>query len=142
MKFLINQSDIRFYLSEFQLDESTSFSDLSSYLELILNGPFSVWEENGELILLQIKARVDTYRGLEIHINPNEHPPPHFHVHSGNVNASFKIEDCFLIGGKISDSDFRKVRYWHSKSKHKLIKMWNSTRPTKCIVGKYQEDEN
>ena len=140
MKFIINHADVKLYLSEFQIDENTSFTELASYLELILNGPFSVWEENGEQILLHIKARVATYRGLKIYINSNEHPPPHFHVHSENVNASFTIKDCAWMAGEISNSDFRKLRYWHSEAKHELIKVWNSTRPTKCIVGKYQEE--
>lgn len=138
-EFVEFRSETRRNLSEIQIDENSSFIEFTTYLELILYGPFSVWEEEGELILYEVKVRVDKYRGLEFRINPNEHPPPHFHVYSGNSNASFTIDDCSLITGDKLSGDLRKIQYWHSFSKHKLIETWNATRPSKCVVGKLKE---
>jgi len=139
MEFIEYRANYKKYLSEIPLDEDPSILDYAVYLELLLNGPFVVWDENGEYQLLSIKARVDTYRNLKITINPNEHPPPHFHVDAENVSASFSIEDCSKLAGHISNSDLRKIKYWYSNSKPKLIEVWNSTRPTNCVVGKYRE---
>jgi len=139
MKYLEFHADYEKYLSEISLNDESTLLDYAVYLELILNGPFALFYEDGEYHLIQIKARVDTYRNLKISINPNEHPPPHFHVYAENVSASFSIEDCSKLAGHISDSDLRKIKYWYSRSKSKLIEVWNSTRPTNCVVGKYRE---
>lgn len=129
------------HLSEIPINEESSLLEYAVYLELLLNGPFVVWDENGEYTLLRIKARVDVYRNLIITINPKEHPPPHFHVHSENVNASFMIKDCSLLAGDIRPHDLKKIKYWYSlsSSREKLIEVWNKTRPTKCVVGKICE---
>lgn len=110
----------------------------AEFLEAILVGPYSVMEIDGELKLLHIKALVANVRGLKIEIYPNEHPPPHFHVKSANVDASFAIHDCSLISGEISGFDERKIKYWHGYSKQTLIEKWNAMRPTDCSVGDYK----
>jgi Domain of unknown function (DUF4160) len=107
------------------------------WLEALLHNPCSIWEENGEFFLIENKQLVERHGGLKIEIYPNEHPPPHFHVKSPDVNASFTIADCRLLQGHASDNDLRKIRFWHNRSKPKLIECWNSTRPTHSLVGKY-----
>ena len=78
--------------------------------------------------------------GLKIEIYPNEHPPPHFHVKSPNINASFSIESCTKLRGNINPKDLSKVKYWYKHSKSLLIDIWNSTRPTNCVVGEYNDN--
>lgn len=75
---------------------------------------------------------------LKIEIYPDEHPPPHFHVKSPNIDASFNIESCNLLKGEIEGRDKKKIEYWHKHAKPLLIEIWNSTRPTNCTVGAYQ----
>jgi hypothetical protein len=127
------------YLSEIPIDSESTILDHAVYLELILNGPFVIWDEDGEYKVIQVKARVDTYRNLKIIINPKEHPPPHFHVQAENIDASFAIEDCSLLAGNVSAANLRKIRYWYTSSKPKLIEVWNSTRPTNCVVGEFRD---
>lgn len=115
-----------------------SFDDFAAWLEAILNNPCNVWEENGEMFLIEIKQLVAKVNGLKIEIYPDEHPPPHFHVKSPNIDASFNIENCNLLKGKIEDRDKKKIEYWHKHAKPLLIEIWNSTRPTNCTVGAYQ----
>ena len=115
-----------------------TLDDFAAWLEAILHNPCNVWEEDGEEFLIEIKQLVARVNGLKIEIYPNEHPPPHFHVKSPNIDASFNIENCSLLDGSISLSDQKKVRYWHKYSKTLLIETWNSTRPTDCSVGKYE----
>lgn len=112
--------------------------EYAEWLEAILHEPCSVWRnEDGELILLEIRQLVNRVNGLKIEIYPNEHAPPHFHVKSPNVNASFTIDSCKLLNGTISSKDKDKIEYWHLHSKPLLIEVWNDTRPTNCTVGEY-----
>jgi hypothetical protein len=79
-------------------------------------------------------ARLD---GLRIEIYPDEHAPPHFHVKSPGLDASFTIDDCRLLKGNPDSHVIRKVQFWHRHAKRELISVWNLTRPTDCVVGKY-----
>lgn len=92
-------------------------------------------------IAVETRKRVDNIGNLKIEIYPKEHAPCHFHVKNANINASFRIDNCELIKGKISNKNIAKVKYWYNKfdSKQKLIEIWNDTRPTNCHVGAYKE---
>jgi hypothetical protein len=114
-----------------------SIDEWALWLEAILHGPCSIFTRDGESILLQNKQLVDRLDGLRIRIYPDEHPPPHFHVTSPNVNASFAIEDCRLLSGRAAPESLQKIKHWHKFSKPTLIEVWNATRPTNCTVGNY-----
>ena len=114
--------------------ELDGLEDLAHWLEAILHNPCGLWEDDGEEFLIEVRQLVDRLNGLKIEIYPDEHPPPHFHVVSPGANASFTIEDCRLLKGKIDPQDQRKVRFWHKHAKATLIECWNSTRPTDCVV--------
>lgn len=118
--------------------ELGGFEEWAEWLEAILHNPCSVWDRDGELVLLEIRQLVARVNGIRIEIYANEHAPPHFHVRSPNVDASFAIVDCRKLAGDVSPGDLRKIRYWHKHAKPLLIERWNSTRPTDCVVGKYQ----
>lgn len=92
-------------------------------------------------VVIETRKRVDNIGNLKIEIYPKEHAPCHFHVKDKNIDAYFKIENCELIKGKISNENIDKVRDWYNKfdSKQKLIDVWNETRPTNCPVGQYKE---
>jgi len=126
----------------FHLVEPADLEDVEEWgewLEAILHNPCSIWEENGDLVLIEIRQVVARLNGLKIEIYPNEHAPPHFHVRSPNVRASFAIADCTKLEGDVSAADLRKIRYWHAHAKPMLIERWNATRPTDCVVGAYHE---
>lgn len=111
--------------------------DWAAWLEAILHNPCSVWEDDGHEFLIEIRQLVERLDGLKIEIRPKEHPPPHFHVMSPNVDASFAIEDCRLLKGRIDSQSERKIRFWHKHAKSTLIACWDDTRPTNCVVGRY-----
>ncbi|MDN7138596.1 DUF4160 domain-containing protein [Pseudidiomarina sp. 1ASP75-14] len=115
-----------------------SFEDYAAWLEAILHNPCNVWEEDGEIFLIEIRQLVTRVNGLKIEVYSNEHPPPHFHVKSPNVDASFAIANCAVLEGKVDNSDRKKIELWHRKAKPLLIAAWNSTRPTNCTVGLYK----
>ncbi|WP_083918085.1 DUF4160 domain-containing protein [Thioalkalivibrio sp. ALgr1] len=115
-----------------------SFDDYAAWLEAILHNPCNVWEEDGALFLIEIRQLVTRVNGLKIEVYSNEHPPPHFHVKSPNVDASFDIESCAFLEGKVDSRDRKKIEFWHGKAKPLLIEAWNSTRPTDCTVGLYK----
>ena len=119
--------------------ELEEFDEWARWLEALLHNPCSILERNGEQLLLESKQLVERLNGLKIEIYSNEHPPPHFHVKSPEVNATFAIEDCRQLTGHAPSSALQKIVYWHQFSKQKLIEAWNSTRPTDCTVGKYSD---
>lgn len=116
----------------------SSLDDFAAWLEAILHNPCSVWEEDGECALIEIRQLVDRVYGLRIEVYSNEHPPPHFHVKSPNVDASFTIEGCDLISGNIDARDLKKIQFWFKYAKPKIVEVWNSTRPSDCVVGEFQ----
>lgn len=119
-------------------EELDGVDEYAEWLEAILHGPCSIREdEDGELVLIEIRQLVARVNGLKIEIYSNEHPPPHFHVKSPNVNASFSIESCEKLEGSINSQDLKKIQFWHQHAKPLLIDVWNSTRPTYCSVGGY-----
>lgn len=109
------------------------------WLEALLHNPCSIHEHDGDTILIETKQLVERLDGLCIEIYSGEHPPPHFHVKSPEVDASFAIDDCRVLNGKARSSAIKKIKYWHRSSKDMLIEVWNSTRPTSCTVGEYRD---
>lgn len=73
---------------------------------------------------------------VKIEIYPNEHPPPHFHINSPDINATFGIVNCDLLTGAIDSQTRKKIEYFHSQNKRDLIEVWNKLRPENCPVGK------
>ena len=94
-----------------------------------------VVEHQGKQTLIFKRARVDRVGAMSIEIYANEHAPPHFHVKSHDINATFSIIDCRRLNGEISSNDERLIKLWHSGTKKKLIEIWNRTRPANCPVG-------
>ena len=101
--------------------ELEDLSEFAEWLEALLHNSCSIWEEDGESFLIETKQLVARLNGLRIEVYPNEHPPPHFHVKSPNVNASFTISDCSKLTGFISGSDEKKIQFWHRSAKSKLV---------------------
>src|SRR5690606_6584249 len=111
-------------MNRFELADPRTLDGIDEWvlwLEAILHGPCHIFVRSGESILLQGKQQVERLAGLRIEIYPDEHPPPHFHVRSPQVDASFAIEDCRLLKGHASSEAIQKIKYWHKHSKQKLI---------------------
>jgi hypothetical protein len=116
--------------------ELTSLDEWAEWLLSLRSGLCQVIERDGELVLVEIRRLVEVVDGrLRIEIYSDEHPPPHFHVKSLSLDASFAIDDCQLMSGGPSASDINTIRYWHRHAKPMLIDVWNSTRPGDCSVG-------
>ena len=120
-------------------NESDSIEKHGEYLLALLDGPYSIFVRDGEMVLLEIKVLVEKIRGMKIEIYPKEHAPPHFHVKTPSFSASFRIDDCSILSGEIPSNQYNKIRYWHKLSKLRLIDEWNTMRPTICPVGVYKE---
>ena len=87
--------------------------------------------------IIETKKFVAKYNGIKIEIYSNEHPPAHFHIVSGENNASFAIDDCELLKNKgFSPKVIKNIQDWFLYSKDRLIEVWNETRPSDCTVGK------
>lgn len=89
--------------------------------------------EDGHVV--EIRKLVDRIDHVKIEIYPNEHPPPHYHVRTNEFNVSISILDCEVLEGNPNAKLLKKIKYFHHKNKTKLIKVWNSLRPSDCPVG-------
>lgn len=117
---------------DYRIENSETLEDLARTLYWLLSDGYSVWTDGS---LLRVKALVQRVGGLEIVIQPKEHAPPHFHVRMGDTDASFRIEDCSLLAGRIDSRNHDLVRRWYRTGRPKLIRKWNDTRPSDCPVG-------
>ena len=116
--------------------EAESLQDSAAVLYDLLSGGYSVWTDGSLYSIKQLVARV---KGLQIHVYPNEHSPPHFHVKSPDVDASFTIQDCTFMHGNIDGREQHLVRWWYERSRPQLVAAWNATRPSDCPVGPIRE---
>ena len=126
-----------YYLVGYDVLETAD--EWAEYLDSLLHGNCRVEERNGELLIIEQRRLVDEIRGLKIEIRPKEHPPPHFHVRSEKINASFRIDNCEKLKGVVKQNEYLAIKYWWQQAKPRLIDIWNETRPTGCLVGRYRE---
>ena len=123
--------------------ELDDLDEWAEYLDALINGPCVILEKDNDLVVVQdpliIRVRVDLVRNMKIEIRSKEHAPPHFHVISPEIDASFRIDNCQILRGEISTKDYKKIKYWYRSAKPILIEVWNSMRPTDCVVGKYKD---
>lgn len=118
--------------------ELLGMNEYAEWLSALLYGQCYVDEFDGELCLVEIKHLVSNQCGVKIEIFSDEHPPPHFHVKSGDIDASFSIEDCSIVDGTVKNKELKAIKFWHHSLKPKLIEVWNGTRPSDCTVGLYE----
>lgn len=83
-----------------------------------------------------VEMLVGQIDGLKVHLQFNEHPPPHFSVRCSEGVARFRIDD----GARLApDRDLKKydrdIRKWHGRNRRYLAIEWNASRPTDCTVG-------
>lgn len=124
------------YDLEKEIEQAESLEDLVRVLEILFNRGYAVDPEGRLYKILELVAQVN---GLRIVIRPDEHPPPHFHVTGGDVDAAFSIVTGDFLKGSIDNRKKRLVEYWYKPSRRKLIDVWNRTRPSDCPVGPIEE---
>lgn len=109
-----------------------------NFLNMVLNYIYSSTfvDENGNI--WEQRHQVDKVSNLKIEIFSNEHPPPHFHVKSPEIDATFSILEGKLLNGNIDSKSLKKIEYYHSLMRNKLIEAWNIYRPDDCPVGKIE----
>ncbi|MCB1566250.1 MAG: DUF4160 domain-containing protein [Xanthomonadales bacterium] len=64
--------------------------------------------------------------GLSIYVYPKDHPPPHFHLRGGGIDASFTIHDCALLKGTVSPRHHSLIKWWHKSAHDLLHSTWTS----------------
>jgi hypothetical protein len=84
-------------------------------------------------LMEMLVGRID---GLKVHIQFDEHPPPHFSVRCSEGVARFRLDN----GDRLApDRHLRRydrdIRKWFHKNQRELITEWNNSRPTDCTVG-------
>jgi Domain of unknown function (DUF4160) len=116
-----------------------SAQDLDSAAEvlgLLLSDGLAVWSDGS---LYNIRHLVGRVNGLKIEVYAKEHPPPHFHICGGDIDATFSLSDCAHLEGRIGKREIELVRWWYQRSRTTLVRAWNETRPSNCPVGPINE---
>lgn len=112
--------------------EVQSLEEATEALANLLSGGYSVTPDGQLYFIRQLVARVN---GLKIEVFAREHPPPHFHVSGGGIDATFSIQDCALLEGSIGGRERSLVNWWFERSRPVLVSTWNASRPSNCPVG-------
>jgi hypothetical protein len=122
---------------EFFITKADSLDALFGVLERFLSSCDYVEEKNGKKYVVENRVRVDAIGGYKIEIYGDEHSPPHFHIVKDSKKiAAYSIEDCTKLNGNLPNGAEKKVKFFHDCAKDKLIRFWNDTRPSDCVVGK------
>jgi hypothetical protein len=115
-----------------RIQNASTIEELAEILDRLIASNIQI-DHDGTLRF--IRQQVGAVNGLKIHIFANEHPPPHFHIKTPTIEATFDILDCKLLTGYVAGRDRRLIQYWHTRAKPKLIQTWNELRPSDCPVG-------
>lgn len=115
---------------------ATSLDESTTALAQLLSSGVAVWDDGSLYSIRQLVAKVN---GLKIEVFAREHPPPHFHISGGGIDATFSLTTCELLQGKISGREAALVKWWYDRSRSNLISAWNQSRPTDCPVGPVNE---
>ena len=105
-----------------EIADSASIEESLIVLEHLLSGGYNVLP-NGDLYF--IKELVGRVNGLSIYIYPKDHPPPHFHIRGGGIDATFCIQDCSLLNGRIGPRQQSLIKWWHREAHGKLQESWD-----------------
>ena len=64
------------------------------------------------------------FRGILVTINPDDHPPPHFHARYGGAKASIRINEPAVIAGWLPPRQLREVTDWAGARQDELRAAW------------------
>lgn len=109
---------------------------MTESLAALLSGGYAVWTDGTLYNIRQLVAQV---HGLRIVVFAREHPPPHFHIAGGGIDATFSIVDCTHLEGKLGGRERALVEWWYLRSRSALISAWNESRPSDCSIGPVAE---
>jgi Domain of unknown function (DUF4160) len=115
--------------------KTASVTDLPSAAEslaALLSGGYGVWTDRTLYNVRQLVARV---HGLRIEVFAREHPPPHFHISGGGIDATFSLVDCTHLEGRVGARERALIEWWYERSRLTLVRAWNESRPSECPVG-------
>ena len=121
-------------LTDWLISKTNSFDELVQSLDVLICWNCDVVpSSDGTLCLLERRALFQQLSGLRIEIFSNDHPPPHFHVMSPDVDAVFDLHSGDFLRGKIPPRHRRLVEFWYPKAKSQLIQFWESRQPGQSI---------
>lgn len=120
-----------------RIKRAGSLAELGAALEDLFQDHYAI-DEEGRLYVKFVE--VARFNGIKISINSKEHSPPHFHVRGPGIDASYNIISGEQIAGTVESKYTRKIEFFYTTSRSKLISIWNQTRPSDCPVGPIPED--
>lgn len=109
------------------LEAAKDLDDALLALTGLLSGGYSVWVDGTLIFTRELVGQVN---GLKLYVYANDHPPPHFHLRGGGLDASFAIDDCRCLGSKPPPRrQYDLIKWWHQRSKPLLVAAWERLSP-------------
>lgn len=108
-----------------------SVEDALPALECLLSNGYNVWADGKLYFIKECVCRVN---GLSLYIYPKDHPPPHFHIRGGGIDAGFCIENCCLLQCRIDPRHQTLIRWWLQRVKSKLEARWERLSVSSCAT--------
>ena len=116
-----------------QIAAAQGLDALADVLLQLLDSGLGVWTDGS---LYFTRARVHRLGHLSLEVYPRDHNPPHFHVHSSDGSAVFKLEDCSLWKGSLATGDRVRVEwFFRNGGQEKLTEAWERLRPNQKEQG-------
>jgi len=104
-----------------EIINALSVEDALAVLECLLSGGYGVWSDGSLYFIKELVGRVN---GLSVYVYPKDHPPPHFHIRGGGIDAVFSIQDCSLLRGSVSPRHHALIKWWHLSARPLLQTAW------------------
>lgn len=108
------------------LEAAKDLDDALRALTGLLSGGYSVWVDGNLIITKELVGQV---HGLKLYIYADDHPPPHFHLRGSGLDASFAIDDCRCLRGKLPPRQYALIKWWHQRSRPLLVAAWRRLSP-------------
>lgn len=93
--------------------------------------------EDGQVF--EKREAVGRINNIKLEIHPNDHPPPHLHIRSPEINAKVAILTGEIIRGSLDRKTHLKVKYFLNLNKKMVVDTWNNLRPTNCLVDRIEK---
>jgi hypothetical protein len=114
-----------------RIADATDLGTQGDALEILLGGSYYVADGH----LARTRQRADLLGRLRIELDPPNSAPPQFHVVGGGFDATFALDDSRLLHGKVTNRQLDLINWWFSRSRFRLIQIWNATHPPDSTVG-------
>jgi hypothetical protein len=76
---------------------------------------------------------ISRFYGVVIRMYHSDHPPPHFHAHYGDAEATIDIRQLAVSTGRLPPRALGMVVEWAAMHQTELLKLWHRAEQTESL---------